>query len=75
MFRGERGLCPRNQFLGGGFGRGAKPPSEFASEVKRKKPVHARVRKPMPAKPPKVEIPKTAYRRRPKHVRPPEPES
>jgi hypothetical protein len=26
----------------------------------------------MPGKPPKVEIPKTVYRRRPKHVRPAE---
>jgi hypothetical protein len=26
----------------------------------------------MPRKPPKVERPKTAYRRRPKHARPPE---
>ena len=34
---------------------------------KKKKPVYARVRKPMPRKPPKVEVPKTAYRRRPKH--------
>ena len=24
----ERGLCPRNRILGGGFGRGAKPPAE-----------------------------------------------
>jgi hypothetical protein len=37
--------------------------------VKRRKPIHARVRKPMPAKPPKVEVPKTVYRRRPKHPR------
>jgi hypothetical protein len=37
--------------------------------VKRPKPIHARVRKPMPAKPPKVEVPKTVYRRRPKHRR------
>jgi hypothetical protein len=41
--------------------------------VKRGKPIHtpmySRVRKPMPAKPPKVEIPKTVYRRRPKHPR------
>src|SRR5262249_24263626 len=29
MFRFERGLCPRNLFLWGGFGRGAKPPSEL----------------------------------------------
>ncbi|HXJ83375.1 MAG TPA: hypothetical protein VMS64_32405 [Candidatus Methylomirabilis sp.] len=43
--------------------------------MKTKKPVHARVRKPMPAKPPKVEVPKTVYRRRPKHVRGPESES
>ena len=28
MFRFERGLCPRIRVLGGGFGRGAKPPSE-----------------------------------------------
>ena len=41
----------------------------------RKKPVYARVRKPMPRKPPKVEIPKTAYRRRPKHVKPREAEA
>gem|GEM_PF-1105291 len=34
------------------------------------KPVHRKVRKPMPAKPPKVEVPKTVYRRRPKHPRP-----
>lgn len=33
-------------------------------------PIHTKVRKPMPAKPPKVEIPKTVYRRRPKHRRP-----
>jgi hypothetical protein len=37
---------------------------------KRKKPVHASVRKPMPRKPPKIEELKTQYRRRPKHVRP-----
>jgi hypothetical protein len=37
--------------------------------VKRPKPIHAKVRKPMPAKPPKVEVPKTVYRRRPKHHR------
>jgi hypothetical protein len=36
---------------------------------KKRKPLHARVRKPMPRKPPKVEVPKTAYRRRPKHPR------
>ena len=29
----------------------------------------------MPQKPPKVEVPKTVYRRRPKHVRPSETES
>jgi len=40
--------------------------------VKRDKPIHAKVRKPMPGKPPKVQVPKTIYRRRPKHVRPPE---
>ena len=28
LFRSERGLRPRNLFLGGGFGRGAKLPSE-----------------------------------------------
>jgi hypothetical protein len=28
----------------------------------------------MPGKPPKVEVPKTVYRRRPKHVRPAEAE-
>ena len=32
-------------------------------------PIHSMVRKPMPAKPPKVEIPKTVYQRRPKHRR------
>jgi hypothetical protein len=37
--------------------------------AKKKKPVHARVRKPMPRKPPKVEVPRTVYRRRPKHPR------
>lgn len=37
--------------------------------MKRAKPIHKKVRKPMPAKPPKVEIPKTVYRRRPKHRR------
>ncbi|MGH7316841.1 MAG: hypothetical protein ACREKG_03660 [Candidatus Rokuibacteriota bacterium] len=42
--------------------------------MKRRKPVHARVRKPMPAKPPKVEVPRTVYRRRPKHRRRPEAE-
>jgi hypothetical protein len=41
---------------------------------KKKRPVHARVRKPMPRKPPKVEVPKTKYRRRPKHPRPVEAE-
>jgi hypothetical protein len=40
---------------------------------KKKKPLYARVRKPMPRKPPKVEVPKTAYRRRPKHRRAGEP--
>lgn len=40
--------------------------------MKRAKPVHAKLRKPMPRKPPKVEVPKTVYRRRPKHVHPPE---
>jgi hypothetical protein len=39
-------------------------------EKNKKKPAHARVRKPMPRKPPKVEVPKTTYRRRPKHPRP-----
>jgi hypothetical protein len=39
--------------------------------TKRKKPLHAQVRKPMPRKPPKVEVPKTVYRRRPKHPKPP----
>jgi hypothetical protein len=29
----------------------------------------------MPRKPPKVEVPKTAYRRRPKHARPPSDET
>src|SRR5262249_26144661 len=29
MVRFERGLCPRNRILRGGFGRGKKPPSEF----------------------------------------------
>jgi hypothetical protein len=38
----------------------------------KKIPVHARVRKPMPRKPPKVEVPKTAYQRRAKHPRPPD---
>jgi hypothetical protein len=38
----------------------------------KKKPVHARVRKPMPRKPPKVEVPKTVYRRRPKHEQRPD---
>jgi len=28
MFAFERGLCPRHAALGGGIGRGAKPPSE-----------------------------------------------
>jgi hypothetical protein len=45
--------------------RGKRPP----------KPLHRQVRKPMPRKPPKVETPKTAYRRRSKHVRPPESEA
>ena len=40
---------------------------EMPRRTRRKKPVHARVRKPMPRKPPKVEVPKTAYRRRAKH--------
>ena len=30
-------------------------------------PIHTKIRKPMPAKPPKVDIPKAVYRRRPKH--------
>jgi len=46
------------------------PYTERVKAKRKKKPLHARVRKPMPAKPPKVEIPITAYRRRPKHVRP-----
>ena len=55
----------------------AEPDQEGVSSVgcdrmSRKKPVHAKVRKPMPRKPPKVEVPKTVYRRRPKHVRPTE---
>ena len=37
-------------------------------------PIHMKVRKPMPAKPPKVEVPRTVYRRRPKHRRPAEAE-
>ena len=40
------------------------------TERVKKKPLHARVRKPMPRKPPKVEVPKTEYRRRPKHPKP-----
>ena len=44
--------------------------------MKRRKPsrtlIHMKVRKPMPAKPPKIEVPKTMYRRRPKHPRPAE---
>jgi len=47
----------------------------YTDSVKRKKPVHARVRKPMPRKPPKVEVPKTTYRRRSKHPRSPESET
>jgi hypothetical protein len=38
--------------------------------VKRKKPLHAQIRKPMPRKPPKVEVPTTDYRRRPQHPKP-----
>src|SRR5207253_4503926 len=38
MFRFERGLCPRNLLLGGGFGRGAKPPSEFSGAWARTSP-------------------------------------
>ncbi|MFQ5520146.1 MAG: hypothetical protein ACE5FK_02010 [Candidatus Methylomirabilia bacterium] len=34
-----------------------------------KKPGYQKVRKPLPRKPPKVEIPKTVYRRRPKHAK------
>jgi hypothetical protein len=30
--RSERRLCRRNRFLGGGFGRGATPPSEVKAE-------------------------------------------
>jgi len=37
-------------------------------------PIHMKVRKPMPAKPPKVEVPRTVYRQRPKHRRPAEAE-
>jgi hypothetical protein len=33
----------------------------------REKPLYKKLRKPMPRKPPKIEIPKTAYRRKPKH--------
>ncbi|MBI4561889.1 MAG: hypothetical protein HY724_07565 [Candidatus Rokubacteria bacterium] len=40
--------------------------------VQARKAIHRQVRKPMPRKPPKVEIPKTAYRRRPKHPKPPD---
>lgn len=41
----------------------------MARKRRRKKPRRpdAGVRKPMPRKPPKVEVPKTTYRRRPKH--------
>jgi hypothetical protein len=39
--------------------------------VAKKKAVHQRVRKPMPRKPPKVEVPRTVYRRKPKHPKPP----
>ncbi|MFQ5897695.1 MAG: hypothetical protein ACE5JN_05545 [Candidatus Methylomirabilia bacterium] len=38
----------------------------------RKKASHSKVRKPLPRKPPKVEVPKTVYRRRPKHPKRPE---
>jgi hypothetical protein len=46
----------------------------MARRRKRSKPLHQQIRKPMPRKPPKAEVPKTAYRRRAKHVRPPESE-
>ncbi len=39
MFRFERGLCPRNRFLGGGFGRGGEAPSEFPREVPATAPI------------------------------------
>ena len=57
-----------------GYGRaesseGLPDDRAYTGPVKRKKPVHAQVRKPMPRKPPKVEVPKTVYRRRPKHAR------
>src|SRR5437867_2570172 len=39
MFRFERGLGPRNRFLGGGVGRGAKPRSECPSRRRRSAPV------------------------------------
>jgi hypothetical protein len=41
--------------------------AEMGRSKRSRKPVHARVRKPMPRKPPKVEVPKTVYRRRAKH--------
>jgi hypothetical protein len=36
---------------------------------RRRRPGAAKPRKPMPRKPPKVEVPDTVYRRRPKHPR------
>ena len=68
-------LSERRAPADAGGARDAVHPEGEVFEVSRKKPVHARVRKPMPRKPPKVEVPKTVYRRRPKHVRPSELES
>src|SRR6266540_30298 len=48
----ERRLCRRNLFLGGGFGRGAEPPSEFPSSLSEKAYVRNAVRAPaLPAQP------------------------
>ena len=55
-----RGRAESAEGLGGG--------RAYTGRVKIRKPVHAQVRKPMPRKPPKVEVPKTVYRRRPKHT-------
>ena len=55
-----RSACPIELDEGGW----ACPPPRGAM---RERPFYAKVRKPMPRKPPKVERPKTAYRRKPKH--------
>jgi hypothetical protein len=47
----------------------------MARAKRRRRPAGVKPRKPMPRKPPKVEVPDTVYRRRSKHPRRAETES